>query len=123
MKRLTLAGLTAALLLCGIHSARAQVPGQMVYQYNAYKNIAAAATTVVKGRPGLLASITINTPVGGDTITVYDNTAASGTKIATITVPSTVTADNAVTLVFDVAFTTGLTVVTSGNDDVTVAYR
>lgn len=123
MNRLTLAGLTAALLLCGIHPARAQVPGQQVFQYNAYKNITTATTTVVKGTNGLLHSITVNTEVASATITVYDNTAASGTKIATITLPSTITGINPFTLVLDVGFTTGLTVVTSGATDLTVAYK
>lgn len=123
MKRLTLAGFVLALCMCGVRPAGAQVPGQQVFQYNAYKNITTATTTVVKGTNGLLHSITVNTEVGSATITIYDNTAASGTKIATITLPSTITGVDPFTLVLDTGFTTGLTVVTSGATDITVSYK
>lgn len=120
MKRLALAGIALALFAL---PASAQVPGQQVYQYNSYKNITTATTTVVKARPGLLHTLTINTVIASATITVYDGLDAMGTKVATITLPSTITSDNPVTLVLDTAFTTGLTVVTSGATDLTVAYR
>jgi hypothetical protein len=89
----------------------------------AYAHIAAGATTVVKGTAGILHYICINTPVASDTITVYDNTAASGTKIATVTIPGTITAESPFCLRYDLMFTTGLTVVTFGADDITVAFR
>jgi hypothetical protein len=89
----------------------------------AYKNITTATTTAVKSGVGFLHALTINTYVASATITIYDNTAASGTKIGTITLPSTITADAPVTLTFDVGFATGLTIVTSGATDVTVSYR
>ena len=58
---------------------------------------------------------------GANTATVYDNTAGSGTKIATIDT----TLGRAVALILDVAFATGLTVVTATGTaaDLTVAYR
>lgn len=86
-----------------------------------YKNIAAGATTVVHTGAGILHSIVNNSAVASKTITVYDNSAASGTKIATITNPATLLA-NQYSLLYDVVFTTGLTVVTSGDDDVTVCW-
>jgi len=85
--------------------------------YN-HKNISSATTTVVKSGAGLLHCITINTTAAG-TITVYDNTSAAGTKIATIAA-SPVIGSN---FIFDVAFTTGLTVVTAAASDLTVSYN
>lgn len=87
----------------------------------AYKNITTDATTVVKAGPGLLHTISINTPLATTTITIYDNTAASGTKIGTYTIaaspqPSSVT--------YDVNFLIGLTIVTgTASSDITVSYR
>jgi len=54
-----------------------------------YRNIAGAATTVVKSGKGRLVTINVNKTIASSTITIYDNTAASGTKIATITNPGT----------------------------------
>jgi hypothetical protein len=88
-----------------------------------FSNIATATTTTSKSGAGFLHSITVNTIVASATITVYDNTAGSGTKIATITLPSTITSDAPFTLRYDVAFATGLTIVTSGATDLTVSYR
>jgi len=87
-----------------------------------YKNIAGAATTVIRTGAGILERIVINKSVASSVITVYDNTAASGNKIATITEPATPAADNN-TLEYGCAFTTGLTVVTDSADDITVVWR
>lgn len=86
-------------------------------------HVASATTTVVKSGAGVLHTLTINKPVASDTITIYDNTAGSGTAIAIPTIPSTVTGESPFTLIYDAAFATGLTVVTSGSDDITVSYR
>lgn len=83
-------------------------------------NITAGATTVVKNGGGVLSAININKPIDAATVTVYDNTAASGTKLATITL----TADlKPFRLQFDAAFTIGLTVVTSTTTDITVTFQ
>lgn len=88
-----------------------------------YKNVAAAATTVVKGAPGMLHSISINTPIASDVITIYDNASAgSGTKIGTITFPGTLVFQGPIPAVFDVVFLNGLTIVSAGNSDFTVSY-
>lgn len=87
-----------------------------------YANITAAAptTTIVKSGPGVLHTVSINTPADGGTVTIYDNTSATGTKIGTYTsgadtLPSSV--------IYDVAFTTGLTIVTAtAAQDITVSY-
>lgn len=92
-------------------------PNPVVLQ-NAYKNITTDTTTTVKAGSGLLHAVCVNTVAATETITIYDNTAASGTKIGTITA-ATYGCD-----VFDVAFTTGLTLVTAtAAGDITVSYQ
>lgn len=80
-------------------------------------NITSATTTTVKSGSGILRRITINTTAAG-AITVYDNTAASGTKIATF--PSSAVVG---TYEYGVRFTTGLTIVTAAASDITVAWE
>lgn len=87
-----------------------------------FLNIAGAATTVVKTGAGKLHSIIINKPVATGVITIYDNTAASGTKIGTITNPATLLQQQVVISYTTLGFSTGLTIVTSAADDLTVIY-
>lgn len=87
-----------------------------------FQNIAGAATTVVKSGVGTLAKIVINKPVATGVITIYDNTAATGTKIGTITNPAAILQQQ-LELEYMCKFTTGLTVVTSAADDITVIYK
>lgn len=87
-----------------------------------YLNIVLAAptTTAVKTTPGVLHAITFNKPVATAIVTMYDNTAASGTVIGTITVPAS---PQPVTLTYDVAFNTALTITTAtAASDITVSY-
>ena len=86
----------------------------------AYQNITTGTTTTLKSTVGNLHTVCVNTIVSSATITIYDNTAASGTKIGTITLPSTALPG---CQLYDVAFWTGLTVVTSGATDITVAFH
>jgi len=86
------------------------------------ENITAAAptTTVVKSGQGILHTITFNKPAATGVVTIYDNTAASGTIIGTITVPAN---PQPVTLHYDATFDTGLTIVTAtAAQDITVTY-
>jgi hypothetical protein len=87
---------------------------------NSFANLSTLATTVVKSGAGTLHSITINTLGTADTATVYDNTSAAGTKIATIN-----TTVSQGTMIFDIHFSTGLTVVLAGGaaPDITVSYQ
>ena len=86
-----------------------------------YQNITGDATTVVKSGPGMLHAITINAGAATETITIYDNTAGSGTKIGTITIPAS---PQNVTLTYDVNFWIGLTIVTAvAASDITVSFR
>ena len=86
----------------------------------AFANIAAIGTNTVKSAAGVLHTFCINTAANNGTITVYDNTTATGTKIATIT---SYTATPFCSQ-YDVAFATGLTIVTAtATPDFTVSYR
>lgn len=88
---------------------------------HSYNHISTATTTTVKSGAGVLHNISVNTlGTVASTCTVYDNTAGSGTVIAVI---NTLNLSGA--FVLDVAFTTGLTFVTTGTvaPDITVSYR
>jgi len=86
----------------------------------AYYHIAgAAATHTLKVGPGKLQKIMFNN-TSGTNITIYDNTAASGTVIGIITTTSAAIGE----WEYNVAFNTGLTMVTVGNSlDATVIYE
>ena len=87
-----------------------------------YSNLLANATTTVKSGSGILHGITINNAgAGGNICTVYDNTAGSGTVIATIDTVEL----NGRWLPYDVRFGTGLTIVigTGTAADITVMYQ
>ena len=89
-----------------------------------FLNIAAGqATTVVKSGAGTLHSIILNSAATAtNTTTVYDNTAASGTVIGR---PAVTTATVPTTLIYDLAFATGLTIITAtaNGGDMTVTYK
>jgi len=78
--------------------------------------IATATTTVVKSGAGVLHTIVVGETAAG-TITVYDNTAASGTIIAVLKAS---VVEN--TYTFDRAFSTGLTIVTGAASKIHVSY-
>jgi hypothetical protein len=86
-----------------------------------YRNLSATGTVTVKSGAGVLHTVNLNTLAGvASSVTLYDSTSASGTKIGTI---------NALTVfgpqIYDVAFTNGLTVVVTGltPPDLTISYR
>lgn len=98
-----------------INVSNAATPGY------SFSNISTDATTVVKSGAGVLNAVTVNTKgTVASTVTIYDNTAASGTVIATID-----SLNLSGQFLFSVAFTTGLTVVTTGTvaPNITVSYR
>lgn len=90
---------------------------QLLQEYRAarFGNVAAQATTVHKSGGGVLHRIVVNKCTANGVLTVYDNTAASGTKIATITMPGTLLQNHFV-LEYGLQFGTGLTIVGSGAD-------
>jgi len=95
-----------------------------VYAPNSYSNIVLAAptTTFVKLTSGFLHKVIINKTTALGVITMYDNTVASGNLIGTITMPAALLASQVV-MEYNVSFTTGLTIVTSGAaQDITVSF-
>lgn len=110
------------ILIVGIYvKANAQTFGPPSSSISVYKyaNVTGQATTTVKSGPGVLHTICVNTPAATETIAIYDNTAASGTKIGTITVFASVNP----CLTYDVYFATGLTLVTAtASSDLTITY-
>lgn len=82
-----------------------------------FRNITTNTTTVVKSASGVLERIVVNTAGSSATVTIYDNTAASGTKIGTAS------ANAQGLLTYNAHFATGLTIVTTGAPDITVVYR
>jgi hypothetical protein len=85
-----------------------------------YTNITTDATTTPKSSGGFLHTVCINTPAATETVQIYDNTAGSGTTIGKITVFASTNPCQ----LYDVAFTTGLTIVTAvAAGDITVAWR
>jgi hypothetical protein len=103
------------LLALGLTAPPAGAQTPQAFQY---KNITTDTTTTLKTGPGYLHTICVNTPAATGTITIFDNTTNSGTKIGLITsFASTVGC-----FTYDVAFWTGLTVATAA-PDVTVTFR
>lgn len=82
-----------------------------------YSYISTATTTTIKSGAGFLHTITITEAVAS-TIVVYDNTAGSGTVIA-----SFVASAGVGTYHLNVSFGTGLTIVTAGASKLTTSHR
>lgn len=89
--------------------------------YN-YTHLAATATTLVKTGPGILHAIVINTPVAG-TLEADDALTNTAPVIAIITI-GTATAMAPFSAIYDVAFSTGLTIkITTGAMDATIVWK
>ncbi len=81
--------------------------------------ITSQTTTLVKSGPGILHSVTLNTPTATTTIEL-DDAITNTNPFAIITVP---TAPQPVTLIYDVEFTAGLSITTAvANSDITVSF-
>jgi hypothetical protein len=91
------------------------MPGTLVQEHYAFSQISASAA--VKSGPGLLGGVFVSSVTGSPTVTIYDNTAASGTKIADAFVPTAAKA-----YPFPSRFSTGLYVAISGTCSLTVFY-
>ncbi len=88
---------------------------------NSACHISTATTTTCKSGAGTLHTLSVNNlGTVASTTTVYDNTAGSGTVLAVIN-----TLAGQTSYVYDIAFATGLTLVTTGTvaPDITVSYR
>lgn len=97
---------------------------QKVEQRFNYLNIVAGqATTVVKASSGFLHAITFNGPATAtNTTNVYDHASGSGTIIAT---PLATAIVSPTTVIYDVSFATGLTIITAtaNGANMTISYR
>jgi len=85
-----------------------------------YSNLTANGTTVCRTGGGILHSVTLNDAgASANVLTLYDNTAGSGTTIATID-----TTEAKACFIFDAGFDTGLTAVlaTGTAANVTITY-
>jgi len=107
--------LLSLLVLCISLSAFADPLGYP----NKSTRITTNTTQTLKTGPGILSRLTVGIPGTATTITIYDNTTASGTIIAVV---NTV---QVASMYFDAEFTTGLTVVTAGTTpaDLSVGYK
>lgn len=87
-----------------------------------YVNITGDATTLVRTGNGVLHTLCFNNPTATEVITIYDGiAAASGTKIGTITIPSS---PQPSCMLYDTVYGVGLTIVTAtASSDITVSYR
>jgi hypothetical protein len=86
-----------------------------------YNHITTNTTTTVKKGSGILHAIVINTKgASANTVTIYDNTTNASPVIAVFDSTTAVG-----TILFDVRFGTGLTIVTATGTapDMTVVYR
>jgi hypothetical protein len=86
----------------------------------AYTHIAGAATTQVKSGSGILHKIVLGTPVASSTISIIDNTSGSTVNLGLITNTTDV---KPYFVEFNARFSTGLRIITSGADDITVVYQ
>lgn len=122
-----IAAVTPATLIAGEDLANNILKTNTVFSTT---GITTNTTTTVKTGAGLLHSFTLNNTalitVANLTVTVYDNTAASGTKIGTWTFPFGQTTAMPLSITLNCAFSTGLTFVTAGptvTGDISVNWR
>ena len=92
---------------------------------NKFTNITLGAptTTIIATRACVLDRITINKTTASAVIAIYNGaTAASGTLIGTITNPGTLI-ESQLSLEYGIDCDKGLTIVTTGIQDITVTHR
>lgn len=88
-----------------------------------YTHITTATTTVVKASAGFLHKIIWNKSVATGATTVYDNTSAAGNVVAIRTVGAGLLSDPPCTGEYNCSMATGITIVTSQAEDITVVWR
>lgn len=85
-----------------------------------YLNITTQTTTLVKTGAGFLHAIVLNKPLATGTVKIDDALTDTTPVIGTITIPAN---PQPSTIIYDIAFNTGLTVVTgTASSDITVCY-
>lgn len=88
-----------------------------------YTHITTATTTVVKASAGFLHKIIWNKRVAAGVTTIYDNTSAAGTVVGIVTVGAAILNDPPQYGEYNVTMGTGITIVTSAAEDITVVWR
>lgn len=88
-----------------------------------FVHITTATTTVVKSGAGILHKVCENTIAASASITAYNNTTATAPVIGVVTNPLTLLQMGPLCATYDLYFSTGLTIVTTGAQDLTVTYR
>lgn len=88
-----------------------------------FVNITTATTTVVKSGSGILHKVCENTIAASASISMFNNTAGSGASLGVITNPLTLLQMGPLCAVYDAYFSTGLTIVTTGTQNITITYR
>lgn len=92
---------------------------RMIAVSYSYAHATVSAGTTVKATSGVLHSVTINTAVAAGVLTLFDNTTATGTTIAVVSI-----ATFQGTLTFDISFLTGLSyIIVGATADVTITWR
>lgn len=89
--------------------------------YN-YTHMTSATTALVKTGPGILHAIVVNTGVASATIEFDDALTHTSPVIGIITCQAS-TVGNPVSAIYDVAFSTGLSITTSGATDLTIVWK
>jgi hypothetical protein len=85
-----------------------------------YRYITTATTTQVKTGSGILHKIILNTPVSTGTVSIIDNTAGSTVNVGIITSTADV---KPFALEYNARFATGLRIITTQSQDITVVYQ
>lgn len=94
--------------------------GVYIDGYN-YTNMTTQTTTLIKTGPGLLHAVAVNKPVATGTIEL-DDALTHTNPFGIITIPATAT--NPFTMIYDVTFSTGLSVTTgTATQDITLIWR
>lgn len=100
--------------------------------WNSFTNLTGNATTTVKSGPTVLVQIIINTNNTGGTVTIYDNTAASGTQVGRMQIGtpsggvlSSSGLQSPGVYMYGIQLAIGLTITTAGSagNNITVIYR
>jgi hypothetical protein len=89
---------------------------------NKTTNITTATTTTVFSGRGTFVGLVFNKRIATGVTTIYDNTAASGTKVGTITEGAAILNDPPQTVIYNRYMENGLTIVTSQAEDITVLW-
>lgn len=88
-----------------------------------YVHITTATTTLVKSGAGTLHALIVNTPVLSGVVELDDAITHTTPIVAKVTYPATLVSDGPDSVIYDLAFSTGMSVTTTGVMDITVVYK